>query len=987
MKKLQLLAFALWIALTLPTAYAQNLSQQHLPEGAKMRLGKGETWAFQLSPDGTRLKVASGLGIWHYDTQTGQEVTVVPWSKNISIGRAVFSPDGRVLASIHYGRTEVQLWDVATGALLKTLTGHTGRDLASITFSPDGTTLASGSYDKTVSLWDVATGALLKTLTGHTYPVFGVTFSPDGRILASSGGGYDRTVRLWDVETGALLKTLIGHTRGVFDVSFSPDGRILASGSEDSTVRLWDVATGALFKTLTEHTGKVSGVAFSPDGTTLASSGASSGAWTDSTVQLWDVATGALLKTLTEHTGKVGRVAFSPDGTTLVGLGSTVQLWDVATGALLKTLTEHTGAVRRVAFSPDGRTLASALWDGTVCLWDVGTGALLKTLTGHTGNVFSVAFSPDGQMLASGSLEEIRFWDVGTGALLKTLTEPTGNVLSVAFSPDGQMLASGGNDTVIRLWDTRTGALRKTFMGHTATVMSMAFSPDGTTLGSTGLDNTVRLWDVRTGIPRERLTEPKVIPCAYGQSVVFSPDGTTFANNVNGGAVQLWDVHSGELQRTFNASAGTPPAFSPDSGFLAIGNHSDRVLLMDLAIGEAWEPLGYHTGVNDLAFSPDGRTLASGGNTGTILLWDATPYTSQPFTVETDSITVVPEVPVGGDVASVSLSPAAVWSGTIGDQVTVNANIAKGVDVRGYQVELTFETTALRFVSSVDAGYLPTGAFQVLPVVNNNRVTFGATSLQESSEGEGTLAAFTFEVLAASPAMPRLVDVKLTDSDANFLAVRIETPGVPDSAPLTGDVNGDGVINLEDMEAATTRLGQRGENTADMNGDGVVDAADLVLIAAAIEAATAAPSLHPSVVTELFTATAVRQWLSLARAQGLTGGEYQRGFLLLEQLLLILTPKETMLLANYPNPFNPETWIPYHLSEPADVRISIYAADGRLVRMLTVGHQGAGIYESRGRAAYWDGRNALGETVASGVYFYTFTTGEFTATRKLLIRK
>ena len=96
---------------------------------------------------------------------------------------------------------------------------------------------------------------------------------------------------------------------------------------------------------------------------------------------------------------------------------------------------------------------------------------------------------------------------------------------------------------------------------------------------------------------------------------------------------------------------------------------------------------------------------------------------------------------------------------------------------------------------------------------------------------------------------------------------------------------------------------------------------------------------------------------------------------------------ENTLLANYPNPFNPETWIPYQLSEVADVSVSIYAVDGRLVRRLDLGHQSAGVYQSRSRAAYWDGRNAFGERVASGLYFYTLTAGDFTATRKMLIRK
>ena len=98
-------------------------------------------------------------------------------------------------------------------------------------------------------------------------------------------------------------------------------------------------------------------------------------------------------------------------------------------------------------------------------------------------------------------------------------------------------------------------------------------------------------------------------------------------------------------------------------------------------------------------------------------------------------------------------------------------------------------------------------------------------------------------------------------------------------------------------------------------------------------------------------------------------------------------PSETMLLANYPNPFNPETWIPYRLSESADVVLSIYSLEGRLVRRLALGHQAAGVYESKSRAAYWDGRNSVGERVANGVYFYTLTAGDFAATRKMLILK
>ncbi len=100
-----------------------------------------------------------------------------------------------------------------------------------------------------------------------------------------------------------------------------------------------------------------------------------------------------------------------------------------------------------------------------------------------------------------------------------------------------------------------------------------------------------------------------------------------------------------------------------------------------------------------------------------------------------------------------------------------------------------------------------------------------------------------------------------------------------------------------------------------------------------------------------------------------------------------MSPKETALLPNYPNPFNPETWIPYHLAESVEVTVSIYAVDGNLVRAIELGSQLAGLYQNRSRAAYWDGKNDVGESVASGVYFYRLTAGEFSATRKMLILK
>ena len=204
--------------------------------------------------------------------------------------------------------------------------------------------------------------------------------------------------------------------------------------------------------------------------------------------------------------------------------------------------------------------------------------------------------------------------------------------------------------------------------------------------------------------------------------------------------------------------------------------------------------------------------------------------------------------------------------------------------------------------------------------------------------------------------------------------------------PMTADVNNDGSVNVLDLIFIASNLGRSGQNEADVNGDGVVSILDLVLAAGMFDSAAAAPSAQPQ-TPETLTAIEVQGWLTNARTLQLKDPIMKRGFVVLEQLLVSLTPRETELLANYPNPFNPETWIPYRLAEDAFVTLIIYDGIGQVVRTLDVGHRIASAYESRSKAIYWDGKNGLGEQVASGVYFYTLTAGDFSATRRLVILK
>ena len=221
------------------------------------------------------------------------------------------------------------------------------------------------------------------------------------------------------------------------------------------------------------------------------------------------------------------------------------------------------------------------------------------------------------------------------------------------------------------------------------------------------------------------------------------------------------------------------------------------------------------------------------------------------------------------------------------------------------------------------------------------------------------------------------LDLALATNNAAIIKMFPEPPRSKE------DVNRDGEVNILDLVAVAAKFGQKGADNADVNGDGAVDIRDLVLVAGAFGETAAAPALRAK--THL-TAATVAGWLSAAQKLN-SHAIYARGLHQLQSLHAMLAKPQTELLANYPNPFNPETWLPYRLAKAAQVSINIYDTQGILVRTLALGHQSAGVYQDKARAAYWDGRNAQGESVASGVYFYTLSAGDFTATRKMLLRK
>ena len=432
------------------------------------------------------------------------------------------------------------------------------------------------------------------------------------------------------------------------------------------------------------------------------------------------------------------------------------------------------------------------------------------------------------------------------------------------------------------------------------------------------------------------------------------------------GSTQLWRFnlgHRGKTRDGFRSSV--------------IRRYVNGVAL-DGTLKDSWVPAvdanlpkdqqTYYGDENDISSPGIFNTLSPAGNTG------GTPPVVTQQTPTSDAI--------------VRLLPATVTAPAVGAKLTFTLSIEGGTSVAGYEATLQFNETAFRYVESSNSDYLPDGAFFAPPIAAGNRVTLSAASLAGEANGDGTLATITFEVIAEDTFTLTLAKMLLSDPNGKTSVPKVENAEISKTGAtgLKGDVNGDGQVNISDLVLVASNLGKTGPNAADVNGDGQVNISDLVLVASALGTTAAAPSLYPQAL-EMLTATEVKQWLSAAQQLNLTDPMSLKGIRFLEQLLMTLIPKETALLANFPNPFNPETWIPYHLAKDVDVTLHIYAVNGTLVRTLALGHQPAGRYQNRSRAAYWDGKNAIGEPVASGLYFYTLTAGDFTATRKMLIRK
>jgi WD40 repeat protein len=493
----------------------------------------------------------------------------------------------------------------------------------------------------------IADSHLRFTLPKAESQITGVTFSSDGKHLATTTGSDGAMVWAWDAErrTWTMSRRSVhqpsfphGPDLGVrlpddgvtvdeigsmHSPTFSPDNRRIAMISVEGVVSVWDWVGRAEPVTVGGNRASAcctNSVALGPDGQRLTRGGM------DGVIEVWDTPGDDQPDLLPGHVGPVSGLTFSPDGTLLASSGDdgTVRIWNLVAGGIPIVLRGHEGSVRDVAFSPDGRQVTTTGVDNTVRVWDADGAADSVVLGSHDGTGFAVAFSKDGRLIASAGADNIvRIWNADHRAAPTVLRGHRGDVYDVAFSPDSRSVVSASQDGTAKIWDVEAVEDMTVLRGHEGTVSSVTPSPDGRRIASGGQDGTVRIWDIASKRAQMVLREHK-LPV---QQVIFSHDGRYLVTVDQGGTVLVWNTHDFTKPEQLATGPKDDVAFSPDGKRLAVLGFNS-LSIWDLA---GPRPLEHLTGLRTswptfvsmkVAWSPDGHHLAASSEEDVVQLWD-----------------------------------------------------------------------------------------------------------------------------------------------------------------------------------------------------------------------------------------------------------------------------------------------------------------------------------------------------------------------------
>ncbi|REJ88130.1 MAG: hypothetical protein DWQ34_23190 [Planctomycetota bacterium] len=449
--------------------------------------------------------------------------------------------------------------------------------------------------------------------TGHAGPVSAAQFTPDGRIVLSSG--LDGTVRIWNAADGALLRTYDEHEGQVLCLAVSPDGRTIATGSRDNTIRLWDVF---IPWPLEDRPG--------PEAPIRALEIAAGGEWSaaasdDKTITVWNHAEKAEPLKLTGHTEPVLTLSASPDETLLAAgdAAGEIRLWNIADGKETGALGAHAGPVAGVAWHPEQPHLLSAGADGTLKWWQTPL-TPPRDLLAHPQAVTAIAATADGKLIATAAADKIvRLLDVESGEQTLATKQQPAAIRDVAFAPDGSKFAAADDDGVVRIWVAANGFPLPELRGHAGPARAVAFNADATQLVTAGDDGTARLWMLPAA---ERIVQGQ----ADAAAAAMSADGKWFAVASSAGdqhTAVVRDAATGAVRATLTDHEGTITslAFSADAARLITGSADKTARVWNLANGQQLSVFTHEAPVRAVAFSADGNQAFSGGDDNAIKQW------------------------------------------------------------------------------------------------------------------------------------------------------------------------------------------------------------------------------------------------------------------------------------------------------------------------------------------------------------------------------
>jgi WD40 repeat protein len=405
----------------------------------------------------------------------------------------------------------VRLAVPSTGEITKLLSGHTSA-VSELSFSPNGKLLASASLDATVKIWDGASGAQLRSLDGQDLMALAIAWSEGGKRFAT---GAFNTVHLYDGASFAELARLEGHAAPVTSLAWSPDGRKLAVGANDRAVRIYGNGT----RRLDGHSAPVTALSFSPDGSWLASGSL------DGLIRRWDAQTGVGAPPI-EGAGAVASLSWSADGKTIAAASpdKSLRLYDPWLSSSKSEETTGGPGAYGVAFAPDGRRVVFAAIGRIAIVRDTASGKELARLVGHDGAVNGVAWSADGATIATASSDRtVRLWNGNTFALESTLNAgaPVASVALRAHASSGPAVAAGTTDGAITLFSLSSAKPLMRLAAHLESVLALSFSSDGRFLATGSRDGTTSIFSLPDAQLRASIRGVTSSDAAYA----FAPTG------------------------------------------------------------------------------------------------------------------------------------------------------------------------------------------------------------------------------------------------------------------------------------------------------------------------------------------------------------------------------------------------------------------------------------------------------------------------------